>query len=87
MTGSKPYTLMRGIRERELFKGLVAVQQQMIEICEELHQVSDPKMQAPLREIVTLNKSWQGQCIGFVRENEKMLEKLSESMGDLRRGQ
>lgn len=81
----KPYTLMRGIRERELFKRLVRNQQETIEICEELHQISDPPMQVALQSIISMNRDWQKNCIRFQADADKMLDKLSTGMGDLRK--
>lgn len=80
----KPYTLQRAIRELEIFKRLVAVQQKTIEACEELHQLTDEPMKPSLESIIASNRAWQKECIRFQVECEKMIAALSHHLGDLR---
>lgn len=82
---AKPYTLERAVKELKIFERMITLQTGMIEAAEELRQVSDPVLKSNCETVMTTMRDWQRQCVRFKVETERLIRKLSDGLGDLRR--
>ena len=75
--------LNRFRREAELYRRYLRGWQNIIEISEELHQITpDPQVKEVIRRAVEMTRGTQKFVIEYLQKSEAMFEKLDQALGE-----
>lgn len=75
--------LNRYRKEAELFRRLLAGWQNIIEISEELHQISiNEELKVVIRGAVESTRGTQRMIISYLKQSDAMFEKLDTALGE-----